>query len=50
MKHMITSTEAHITIPPFFCVLSAYKAQHNANNVAKKWEGGKTQTKSLEHE
>jgi hypothetical protein len=22
-KHMITSTVAHITIPPFFCVLSA---------------------------
>jgi hypothetical protein len=23
MKHMITSTVAHHTIPPFFCVLSA---------------------------
>lgn len=23
IKHMMTSTVAHVTIPPFFCVLSA---------------------------
>lgn len=27
IKHMITSTVAHITIPPCFCVLSACSAQ-----------------------
>ncbi|PON67027.1 hypothetical protein PanWU01x14_106090 [Parasponia andersonii] len=28
MKHMITRTDAHITIPPCFCVLSACKPQY----------------------
>lgn len=28
MKHIITSTVAHFTIPPFFCVFSACKPQN----------------------
>lgn len=37
MKHMITSTVTHITIPPFLCVLSAWHIRLKRIRKRKSW-------------